>query len=1329
MTTFPGMTKFPECAGEGGEKVINPTKAGNCKVKRAQLLTQITEAELTGSGHRAKWNPDAGLAHSEAAANRVDAAMRRMLQVLSEGHDEESSASLAYVNQRRQGNNKTTLAAILHADATQVSSSGDEETGTCNTGACPFPCNTCNFGATGATQAQPTGETSEPRGDEVHVAVVYEMEGQGGERPEKPHIMELQAPDGAPEEMLRIPYRSMSAELEVRTGEASSEATTKVRVIVDSGAAQCGVSSSWLKKYPGLWDSRRRATHKFHSVTGERLSTDGVVRLAFRLGSHWFTTWAHVFNHMHSKILLGTNAIVENALVIDGGSLELAAKGVPGAATALEYKLALGDNSINVLAQGQQAATVKATRVKRRKPIVSPMVPAILHIDTCIPARRASPDRPSATDEQPTALLIQLDDPMIGQASDWWVTPARKLTSDYPQLQVWDTVFSSSERLAYMTVVNHGDADLTLPKGTVIGGATRFQENKHCQSNEDGVGRLTFKVQQPKSENTQVTRETLIERGLDLSGACDLGRPGAPPLSAEQMRQLEDVWIECEEALAVDPKRPGNSDYMLIRINTGDATPQASKPYSIPYAHQEAVRLEIQKLLRYGLISPCMSAWASPVLVVVKKDHTGENFNIKLATDLRKLNAKTEMDSGAIGDMSEIVDKFNGRPYASCCDVSSGYYSFLIHPEDRHKLCFVLPMSIGGTTFCWNRAPYGVARLPAEFSRAIMTILGGMHEEVSSFVDDLTLHTVTFERHLAALRAMLRRLILARITLKGSKCLILPKRLELLGFDVTPGGLHMQHKKSREFSSFPEPTSRDEVQKYLGAVQFYRRWIDNLGTLAAPLTDLLKKRSNFVFGEKERAAFRAINEILESDIAMAFPDLKDPNADYWVFTDASDVAVSGILMQRQWDEASQSYRPKTLAHFSKVLDDTQRKWAIYEKESVALVFAVTHWRKHLLGRKFTCFTDSSVALTMMSKQRHTSKMQRWGMLLQEYMPGMSMGFKRSEENGGADSLSRAATFSKFVPQPRHTMEFDDSLFDRVYELPTNVRGAFSLHVPRNPIDLSKMWDISTDATPAEVIAFADACMKSSQRQQNTSEALQMQLMRERLRVGEDDQRANERLLELEKTVCQCLIDPATAHRTAGDQAYAHLTHHYGNYVDAYTAHYGHRPMILSFADDRGYFAIGAELAGCRVRVDKRAMTEPTEEVEVSLDHPSGWFTEPLAGVHAYGDVDFHIAAAVASLSTHAPPSIQVDVDGAVHATNFDVHNPGVDASADATVMRKNANHMAHRANYATCTEHSVQASYSTAEYPEIAHGQLLAGQMVAAFMHRQHGMPLWRMPR
>mgnify|MGYP002701116465 CR=1 FL=1 len=422
--------------------------------------------------------------------------------------------------------------------------------------------------------------------------------------------------------------------------------------------------------------------------------------------------------------------------------------------------------------------------------------------------------------------------------------------------------------MTYMVVINHSDKPITIPAGTVVGQSIRHKTRDYVTSNDEGVSRLEFKVHAPKDvTGRSVTEETLKERGLDLSNCRDLGAPGAPLLNEEQRQRLVDQWVEIEQVIAVDPKCPGTSDYMLVRLNTGDHPPQASKPYSIPYAYQELVRKEIEKLLKYNLISPCTSAWASPVLVIVKKDQTGEVANIKLATDVRKLNAVTEMDAGAIGDMSEIVEKFNGKPYASCCDVASGYYSFLVRKEDRCKLSFVLPMSVGGagTTFCWNRAPYGIALMPAQFSRAMMSLFAGLHEDVSSYIDDLTLHTSTFEGHLQALRAMCRRLIMANVQLKGSKCLILQPSLELLGFDITPEGIRMQAKKCKEWADYPRPSNRKELHTFLGGVAWYRKWMEQLSTITAPLSDLLKAKVVWKWEDRHEAAFQTLLEFLSSD--------------------------------------------------------------------------------------------------------------------------------------------------------------------------------------------------------------------------------------------------------------------------------------------------------------------------------------------------------------------------------------------------------------------------------------------------------------------------------
>ena len=1168
-----------------------------------------------------------------------------------------------------------------------------------------------NFCATGSTETpQSTATTAPLRDDTVHVAVQWELEDNDATCSSTQLSDSSMQQLDAESKLLHIPYRSMSARLKVEIGNTLQGIT----VVIDSGAAQSAVSSRWLKSHPQLWDSRTSSPHRFHGITGERLHTDGVVRLRLKLGEYWMETWAHVFTGMKSDMLLGTNALVENSLMLDCADCTLYPKAHPSQVVPVDYRLVASNGMLHV---SSGDARLQSTQMSQHTRSLFNKVPRA-KIPVTLLKSVTLPPAAHSTDGAEGALPFQLAEPYFGNAQNNFYVSADALRHTHPHLSLMDAQMSCTQTMGYFKVSNHGDAPLVLPAGMVVGYASATNPRTRIISDEDGVGRLAFRMQlaTPEAKPQPVTEENLRDqRGLDLSDCRDLGRPGAPLLDATQKQELVAAFVDMEKAISVDPKRPGTSDYMLIRINTGDAPPQASKPYSIPYAYQEYVRKEIEKLLSNGLISPCTSSWASPVLVVIKKDHTGENVNIKLATDLRKLNAVTEMDTGAIGEMHEILDKFHGRPYVSCCDVSSGYYSFLIHPDDRHKLCFVLPMSMGGTTFCWNRAPYGVARLPAEFSRAIMTILDGTQEDISSYIDDLTVHTATFKQHVRALRVMMRRLILAGVCLKGSKCLVLPPRLELLGFDVTPQGVHKQKKKCREFKDYPTPTSREEIQKYLGGVQFYRRFVDNLATIAAPLTDLLKKNKPWTWQPKHQTAFDTLNELLYQDIALSFPDLKDPRAHYWVFTDASDVAVAAILMQLQYNLATGEYEPRTIAHFSRVLDDTQRKWAIYEKESCALMLAVTHWRKYLLGRPFSCFVDSSVALTMLSKQRHTPKMQRWGLLLQEYMPGMSVSFKRSEENGGSDSLSRKASFAQYVPQPKDCMPLNDSLYDRLYEVDTSVRGKFGLYKPKDPLKLSEMWGVAFDAIPTETIATVhttDDMPNTADEPDVTVDDADVQCMmayavQEQLPLSDD--KVAERLLHLAETMVATWLDPARR-AVASDQVhYEQLVSHYTKYVDAFVATEGRRPLIHCMLPTarRNTFSVGCEMAGC----------VPVTGSDVQVQ-----------GIYADGDIAVtDVQRAAYTIGDYA--TVQMDGLGGLHACNFDVHDVNVQPQVSGYHWRQCAAAVLERRGCAfqrgLCEQSHPGAYVDRSASSDIMHGQLLCAQMVAAYMHRKHGMPLW----
>ena len=110
------------------------------------------------------------------------------------------------------------------------------------------------------------------------------------------------------------------------------------------------------------------------------------------------------------------------------------------------------------------------------------------------------------------------------------------------------------------------------------------------------------------------------------------------------------------------------------------------------------------------------------------------------------------------------------------------------------------------------------------------------------------------------------------------KAHLLHEKLEVLGYYVTPDGLQMQEKKIEAIKRMPPPSNIEEARVYLGAVNFYRRFIPKIGMLAKPLTNLLSKAAQYDQDAIE-SAVSAINSFLVSDQVMGLPDFTDPNAE------------------------------------------------------------------------------------------------------------------------------------------------------------------------------------------------------------------------------------------------------------------------------------------------------------------------------------------------------------------------------------------------------------------------------------------------------------------
>ena len=283
------------------------------------------------------------------------------------------------------------------------------------------------------------------------------------------------------------------------------------------------------------------------------------------------------------------------------------------------------------------------------------------------------------------------------------------------------------------------------------------------------------------------------------------------------------------------------------------------------------MRKEIESLLANNLIEPGLSDWASPVICILKKDSTANSLKVKTACDFRRLNSSTIIDSGLLGDQADVLETFRGKPYVSLCDAAGGFYQFLIHPDDRKKTCFVLPSACGGTTFQWRVAPYGLTNMPAIYSRAIMHLTQGMHDcelgyatddkgvvteppqslghgSVNTWVDDFTIATggaapgFGVQGHCRMLRMIFDRLAEAGVTLKAAKSHLLRAHLEVLGFIITRDGIKPNPEKVRAIRDLPNTLDNQKaVYRFLGMINFNRRFIYKIGDVAAPLHALLRK--------------------------------------------------------------------------------------------------------------------------------------------------------------------------------------------------------------------------------------------------------------------------------------------------------------------------------------------------------------------------------------------------------------------------------------------------------------------------------------------------------
>lgn len=292
--------------------------------------------------------------------------------------------------------------------------------------------------------------------------------------------------------------------------------------------------------------------------------------------------------------------------------------------------------------------------------------------------------------------------------------------------------------------------------------------------------------------------------------------------------------------------------------------------------------------------------------------------------------------------------------------------------------------------------PFGLRNAPATFQRLMNRVVGGL-DGCAVYLDDLVVYSDTWEEHLSRVRSVFVRLAEANLTINLAKCEFARATVVYLGRVVGQGSVRLLRAKVEAIDQFPRPRTKKELMRFLGMVGYYRCFCANFSAVVAPLTDLLKTSSQFVWAPACQSAFERVKGLLSNAPVLAAPQW---DKEFQLEVDASMVGAGAVLLQ---SDAGGVNRP--ICFFSRKFNRHQVNYSVIEKEALALIWALQHFGVYVGSGPVVVFSDHNPLTFLSSLQAPNQRLVRWALFLQSY--SLDIRHIRGVDNVVADALSRS----------------------------------------------------------------------------------------------------------------------------------------------------------------------------------------------------------------------------------------------------------------------------------------------------------------------------------
>ncbi len=236
---------------------------------------------------------------------------------------------------------------------------------------------------------------------------------------------------------------------------------------------------------------------------------------------------------------------------------------------------------------------------------------------------------------------------------------------------------------------------------------------------------------------------------------------------------------------------------------------------------------------------------------------------------------------------------------------------------------------------------FGLTNSPATFQWMMNDIFHNLIAEgkVTIYLDNILIFSKDLKEHQEIVQWVLQQLRENKLFLKAEKCEFEVLETEYLGVIISENSIRMDPVKIAGIAEWPTPTKKQELQSFLGFMNFYRKFIKNYSRVVKALTTLTGL-AEWKWGSAQDQAFTELKRRMAEDVVLTIPNKTDP---FMVEADTSEGMVGAVLSQKQ----NGKWQP--VAFMLKLLSATERNYEIYNKELLAIMLALDEWRHYLMG--------------------------------------------------------------------------------------------------------------------------------------------------------------------------------------------------------------------------------------------------------------------------------------------------------------------------------------------------------------------------------------------